>query len=55
MKELASQHLDSLINLVIENSAVTVEDNIANLDLGAFYATYMEKTNQTTGIEASDK
>ena len=55
MKALAEQHLDGLINLVIQNSSVTINDNIAGLDLEALYTTYMEKTGQATGIETADK
>ena len=55
MKALAEQHMDGLINLVVENSAVTVEPNIENLDLEDLYTTYMEKTGQSTGIASADK
>lgn len=55
MTELAKLHLDGLINLVIETSSVTINDNINELDLGAMYATYMEKTGQSTGIQLADK
>ena len=53
--EIAALHLESLINLIIENSNVTINDNIAQLDLATVYTTYMEKTGQSTGIESSDK
>lgn len=55
MEELAALHLDSLINMVIENSNVTINDNVADLDLAAVYAAYMEKTGQSTVIETADK
>lgn len=55
MTKLAQLHMDTMINMVIENSTVTVNDNIAELDLGAMYATYMEKTGQYAGVEAADK
>jgi len=55
MTKLAELHMDTLINMVIENSSVTVNDNIAELDLGAVYAAYMEKTGQSTGIQTTDK
>ena len=53
--ELAGQHLENLITLVIENSSVTMKDNITELDHHNMYVTYMEKTSQSTGIETADK
>lgn len=55
MTELAKLHIDTLINMVIENSDITINDNISELDLSEMYAAYMEMTGQPTGIQTADK